>query len=317
MFKSKINFVFVTTLMAATLLASCGPDTSENEAAIQTAVAMTVAAQNVTEIPPTETAAANVIPTKTPVEVTPFALLPTATPGASTGGGQFECAHASLVNETVVDGTIFKPGEQFTKTWEITNTSNCVWDTNYKIVFWDGNILGGGYVYNLPQAVGPGQTVPISLVLIAPETDGTYRSEWKLQTPDQINFGVGYLNSAFYAEIAVSSAEKPEYQITSAELVIDREPDFGCAPANIDYWAIVTLTSNGPIKIKYRILHSDGGHGSIQTLEFKKAEKIILNDHRWRVGRANSQNDNRWMQFAILEPYYQEFAQVGFEFRCP
>ena len=316
MFKKKIYFVFATTLIATILLSSCGSDTSTDDATIQTAVAQTVAAQNVTEVKPTATESAK-IPTKTPFELTPFALLPTITPGASSNSGSFECAHASLISENVVDGTIFKPGEQFTKTWEIMNTSNCVWDTNYKIVFWNGNILGGGYVYNLPQAVAPQQVVPISLVLIAPEIDGIYRSEWKLQTPDQINYGVGYLDAAFYTEIEVSSVETPEFRITSADLVIDREPDYGCQPANIDYWAIVTVTSNGPIEIQYRILHSDGGHGEKQTLEFKKADKIVLSDHRWRVGRANSQNSNRWMQFVILQPYYQEFSQVGFEFYCP
>lgn len=320
MFKNKVYSLFTLIFITALLITACGGESASPEELIQTSVAETVAAQ--TPIVITQTPAATQFPTQTPYALptlgSPVPLVsPTALP-ANSANSKAECAKASLQDESVVDGKIFKPGEQFIKTWYITNTSNCVWDTTYKIVFWDGDILGGGYVYNLPQVTGPGQTVPVALVLTTPDTPGTYRSEWKLQTPDNINFGVGAYQAAFYTEIVVVAANvTPTYTINSAYMEIDREPDYGCQPANIDYWAIVTLTSDGPITIKYRILHSDGGHGTIQTLTFTEAGKKVLNDHRWRVGRANSQNDNRWMQFVILEPYYKEFEKVGFEFFCP
>ena len=316
MLKTKIKNLITLAFITSLLITACGSD-AETQAIIQTSVAQTVAAQAPTEIPATETPAVTEIPTKTPFAQTP---LPSPIPSPTTfvpAGSKAECASASLEDETVVDGKIYKPGAEFIKTWYIKNTSPCTWDTTYKIVFWSGDMLGGGYVYQLPRVTGPGQTVPVELVLTAPETPGTYRSEWKLQTPDNINFGVGIYQAAFYTEISVSAEEKPVYGITSVVLEIDREPDYGCQPANIDYWAIVTITSNGPIKIKYRILHSDGGHGPVQTLEIKEASKIVLNDHRWRVGRANSQNDKRWMQFVITEPVYQEYQRVGFEFLCP
>jgi hypothetical protein len=314
MFRLRKFLLFAFTIILT--ITACGTGT-DSQAAIQTAVAETVAAQNANQPIITETPAATLIPTQTPYQLpTSLPTLP-ATTSASTTNKKVECAHASLQDESIVDGTIFSPGEQFTKTWYVTNTSSCVWDTTYKIVFWDGNVLGGGYVYNLPQVTAPGQTVPISLVLIAPTTDGTYRSEWKLQTPDNINFGVGYLNAAFYADIQVSSAENPVYGVTSVSMVIDREPDYGCQLANTDYWAIVTITTNGPIEFRFRILHSDGGHGSPEIMKFTEAGKVVYSAHRWRVGRANSQNDNRWMQFAIIEPFYKEYEKVGFEFFCP
>ena len=313
MFKSKTYFVLATTLMTAILLSSCGPDTSTEDATIQTAVAMTVAAQRITEVPPTETEVANVIPTKTPVEITPFALLPTLTPGAPSSGGQLECAHASLVSETIIDGTIFKPGEKFTKTWEITNTSNCVWDTSYKIIFWDGNILGGGYIYNLPQAVGPGQTVPISLVLTTPTADGKYRSEWKLQTPDQINFGVGYLNSAFYTEIEVSSSSKPNYAIASVETSFTRDPQFGC-PANTLITVYAKVATNGPLEFTYHWDQKDGNSSSSKTVFIKTATSQTF-VREWKFGRANTQGP-KWISFVITEPS-REVHQVDFEFVCP
>lgn len=316
MFKNKINILITLTFIISLLITACGND-AEVQAVIQTSIAQTFTAQAPTEDPVTQTPTVTSIPTQTPFSLTP---LPSPIPSPTSftpAGSKAQCASASLEDETVVDGKIFKPGVEFVKTWYIKNTSPCTWDTTYKIVFWSGDMLGGGYVYNLPRVTPPGQTVPIELVLTTPTTPGTYRSEWKLQTPDNINFGVGLYQAAFYTEIAVSAEEKPVYTVTSVVLEIDREPDYGCAPANIDYWAIVTLTTNGPVKIKYQILHSDGGHGAVQSLEVKEAAKVVLNDHRWRVGRANSQNDNRWMQFVITQPYYQAFDRVGFEFFCP
>jgi hypothetical protein len=317
MLKNRINTLVALTFIASLLVTACGGNDAEAQAIIQTSVAQTVAAQAATEEPATETPAATLIPTQTPFSLTP---LPSPIPSPTSftpAGSQAQCASASLQDEAPVDGKIFKPGVQFVKTWYVKNTSPCVWDTTYKIVFWSGDLLGGGYVYQLPRVTGPGQTVPIELVLTTPTTPGTYKSEWKLQTPDNINFGVGYLQAALYTEIVVSAEEKPVFGITSVVLEIDREPDYGCAPANIDYWAVVTITTNGPIKIKYQIIHSDGGNGPVQSLETKEATKIVLRDHRWRVGRANSQNDNRWMQFVVTQPNYYAYDRVGFEFFCP
>ena len=306
--------LFTISVTLALLLTACGAESSTQEATIQTAVAQTVAAQNTVEVPNTASPSAPVIPTQTPFQLpTPLTLLTSTVPPPNTS--KAECAKASLVSETIVDGTIFKPGEQFTKTWEITNTSNCVWDTSYKIVYWSGDIMGGGYVYNLPQVTGPGQTIPISLVLIAPTADGTYRSEWKLQTPDKINYGVGAYNAAFYTEIVVSSSLKPKYAVTKMELSITREPKTGC-PANTTYTAYATFTTNGPLEFTYRWLQQDGNNSNPQTIELKAAGTKTVS-RVWKLGRAASQNDNRWFAIVLTEPVYQEYPSVGFSFHCP
>lgn len=314
MFKSIKYLLFTITVTLSLLITACGAEPSTQEAVIQTSVAQTVAAQNTLEIPNTETPSAPVIPTKTPFQLlTPLAPLASPTPPLITS--KAECGKASLVSETIVDGTIFKPGEQFTKTWQITNASNCVWDTSYKIVFWDGDILGGGYVYNLPQVVGPGQTLPISLVLIAPTTDGAYRSEWKLQTPDQVNYGVGFYNTPFYTKIVVSSAEKPNYAVTSMVINIIRDPKTGC-PANTTYTAYATFTTNGPLEIKYNWLQQDGNNANPQTIKMTAAGTKTIS-REWKLGRASAQNDNRWFAITITEPVYKEYPPVGFGFHCP
>ncbi len=314
MIKSIKYLLFSISATIVLLATACGPDTSTQEAVIQTSVAQTVAAQTTVEVANTATPSAPVIPTQTPFQLpTPLVLLTSTVLPPNTS--KAECAKASLVSETIVDGTIFKPGTQFTKTWEITNTSNCVWDTSYKIVYWSGDIMGGGYVYNLPQAVGPGQTVPISLVLIAPTADGTYRSEWKLQTPDNINYGVGAYQAAFYTEIVVSSSIKQQYAVTKMELNVTREPLTGC-PANTTYTAYATFTTNGPLEFVYHWLQSDGNDSNPQTIVLKAAGTKTVS-RVWKLGRAASQNDNRWFAIVLTEPDYREYPSVGFGFHCP
>ena len=151
----------------AILLGACGSATPTPDPVIATAVALTVAAQNVQQNTPTSTA----IPTATvPANITfptPTQLL-FPTPTKSVSNTNTACARADFVSETIPDGTIMKPGNVFTKTWQIKNSSSCTWDTTYKIIFWDGDVLGGAYYYNLPQAVAPEGIIDISLVLTAP-----------------------------------------------------------------------------------------------------------------------------------------------------
>jgi hypothetical protein len=311
MFQTK-KYILLFTLIAL-IITACGSNV-DSETAIQTAVAETVVAQNVNQPSVTDTPAVTLIATQTPYQLpTSLPTLP-ATPISNTDS-KAECASASLQDENIVDGTIFKPGEQFTKTWYITNTSTCVWDTSYKIVFWDGDILGGGYVYNLPQVAGPGQTIPISLVLTAPTTDGEFTSKWKLQTPDNIHFGVGYLDAAFYTKIVVSSDTSPDYGVTNVDLYVTRDPLVGC-PANTVYTATVTFTTNGPLEFVFRWQQQDGNHGGPVSVEIDAAGKKTFT-RVWKLGRAASQNDNRWFSVILLEPVYKEYPKVGFDFFCP
>lgn len=316
MFRSKIYLLLAVTIISILLVSACGQGV-DAESAIQTSVAETVAAQTPVMIPVTQTPDGNLPPTKTPfaqgTSGTPISLFTATIPPVTPGSSKAECASASLQDESIVDGQIFRPGDQFTKTWYITNTSNCVWDTSYKIIFWDGDLLGGGYYYNLPQSVGPGQTIPISLILIAPATDGTYRSEWKLQTPDGHNFGVGMYQTAFYTEIAVSSATKPSYGITSVEIYAVREPQTGC-PANTLFTIYAIVSTSGPYEFSYYWDQKDGNNSEAKSIYIKTATETTFK-REWKFGRANTQGP-KWVSFNITEPVSKEF-RVDFEFVCP
>ncbi len=322
MFKPIKYTLFVLIVIASLLITACGAENTaeatQEANGIQTAVAETVAAQNAS----TSTPAAPVV-TQTPLLFSPT-LTPLAVPASPTlpsNTAKSKCASASLVSETIPDGTIFKPGAQFTKTWNIQNTSACAWDTSYEIVFWDGNVLGGAYVYNLPQAVGPGQTVPISLILTAPTDEAAYTSKWMLQTPDNVVFGVGQYNAPFYAEIVVSASAKPNYAVTSVEYEMVRNPATGC-PANVNYTAYATVTSNGPLEFKYYWNQSDGHIvKNPDIIKLESAGSIVLSNSLKLHLAANT--GTYWMAIAIGisdddgETYqYTEYPHVEFIKDC-
>lgn len=321
MFNSFKIRLFMMMLIVPLVIASCGGGTSTEQTTsqIETAVAATVASQNTATQSASTALATEPAFTATALvfspTLTPMAVSATATQGMSTS--QSQCASASLVGENsneVPDGKIFKPGTKFTKTWEIKNTSPCTWDTTYKILFWNGDLLGGAYYYNLPQAVAPGQIVPISLQLVAPSAEALYKSEWVLQTPDGVSFGVGQYSSPFYTSIQVSSSTSGEiYSINATDFSITRDPPTGC-PANVNYIVTATLVTNGPIEYSYQWLQSDGNDSSVKTKVVKSATTFTLT-REWKL-HITANTGTRWFKLVIVEPVYKEYPPVEFTKTC-
>jgi len=318
MFKKIKYTLLFTTIIVSLLITACGeestPDPSQETSRIETAVAETVAAQNAAQDAAMSTPAAPAF-TSTPLvfssTLTPLA--PVASPTLPTNVPKTQCASASLISENIPDGTIFEPGEKFTKTWEIKNTSLCTWDTNYKIIFWNGDTLGGASYYNLPQMVVPDQTIPISLLMVAPKEDAIYTSEWMFQTPDSIEFGVGQYSAPIYAKIEVSAAEKPNFAVNATDFTLIQDPPSGC-PANINYTVIATLSTTGPIEFTYYWAQSDGNDSAQKTMKIDSATTFTLK-REWKLHIATN-TGTRWFKLIITDPVYTEYPRVEFTKTC-
>lgn len=317
--KSIYRAISTLTLITIMLTACGGSSATETNSAISTAVAQTVQAQQA-QITPTETQSVPPPATATLGNlVFQPTLLPTFTPNAPTssasGNTNPGCLKAELISETIPDGTIFSPGEVFTKTWTLKNTGSCAWDTSFKIVYYGGNTLGGAFYYNLPLYTAPGGTQDISLVLKAPAEYDDYKSEWKLQSSNGTVFGVGQYNEAFYADISVVNklTQTPDYRVTNVKFNIVREPTAGCA-TTVHYNYIADVSTNGPIEIKYGFKQSDG------TIQWKGDLKFTSATTQTATGRwsfhLGSTPGEKWVQFVVLKPYYQEFDVNYFSYLC-
>ena len=296
-------------ISAVFLLAACGPSTVD-QSAIETAVVQTMQARDA------RTALAN-IPTITPTFITGYTLTPeitiTNTPAPVAAPADPNCISASLIREDPPDGTIFRPGENFWKTWTLQNNGTCTWDSSYKLVYWDGDLMGGLVSYPFPEVVKPGEAKDIPIYLKAPDANGSYKGDWRIQTPWGTTFGVGEYDRAFYVQINVSDQKKPGYGITSVSYNVVRDPPTGC-PRNVFYTVNATITANGPVEAVYYWDQSDGNNSGLKGLVFTEAGSKTLS-REWKVGRGDSLND-RWVKLIITEPTSQDFGKAIIKFDC-
>ena len=92
------------------------------------------------------------------------------------------------VSQAVADGTVFKPGDQFTMSWVIKNVGTTTWPNTYRVRFY-GGVRFGVQDFNLPATVAINSSVTITVQMTAPSTAGQYNSIWVLTNNDGVNFG--------------------------------------------------------------------------------------------------------------------------------
>jgi hypothetical protein len=217
---TKMLLTGVVVILASMLLAACGagtpptPTTDPNLIITQVAqtieanLALTASAQ------PTETFTPE--PSQTPIVTNTPAVtsLPVGTPGIPTmalptvpggGTGISPDAMAFSADVTIPDNTQLSPSSEFTKTWRVKNTGTTTWNSNYQLVYWDGvpiteieKVLPVKQV-KLSGEVKPGAEGEVSVKMVAPSKNGTYKIWWRLLNPAGSVFG-----DSLYALIIVN-----------------------------------------------------------------------------------------------------------------
>lgn len=200
-------------LLALLVLSACGPTTTPTSAAeyIATQVEGTLQAQATQDMAETliarmtqqaiPTATFTPLPTATPLATPTTLSTPTQQPTTaiyvppavtSTPTQTALCLHATLISDgDIPDGTEMSPNEAFTKTWTFKNTGTCTWTTEFDIFFVSGDQMSAPSVLDFPQTVQPGQSVTISIPMVAPSAPGTYTGYWIFADQGAKRFGIG------------------------------------------------------------------------------------------------------------------------------
>ena len=133
---------------------------------------------------------------------------PTATATPTGTVAPSSCDKAQFIADvTIPDGTVIGAGSSFDKTWRLKNVGSCTWTTNYQLVFFSGEQMGGPAALTFPKQVAPGQTVDITVTLTAPSANGTYRGYWMFKNANNALFGIGWqANKPWWVEIKVTNA---------------------------------------------------------------------------------------------------------------
>ncbi|MCK4489053.1 MAG: hypothetical protein KAU23_02275, partial [Anaerolineales bacterium] len=172
---NKIVLIFL--LLLSLVLSSCNMpqenlSPAEKTAIINTSVAETVAAGLEDTPQPSDTESVDPTVTLDPNSEATNTPEPSDTPEPDTptpSNTPIPCNLAKFISDvTVPDGTIFEPGETFTKTWRLKNVGSCAWTSGYDIVFSGGDAMDAPASVQLTAGtVNPGQNVDVSVDMTA------------------------------------------------------------------------------------------------------------------------------------------------------
>lgn len=303
-----------------------------NPEAVYTAAAQTAEARmtEMAGITPTSTKA---LPTETQAEAseTPVPGTPTQTPPPSTDGGGIDMA-AFIVDVTVPDGANYAPGDTFKKTWRLQNIGTTTWTTDYDLVFVSGSQMGGAAAVPLVANTLAGETVDLTVDLVAPAESGTHTGYWMLRNAADKNFGLGpNADGAFYVMINVIATETqgtatatpgtgtPAPTATAGEqsvvsnvtLSVDDDQVETTCPHTFNFSTKFTL--NEATTVTYR-LNADAGFDI--TLPAATTVQLASGTHEVNYALEFTNDLSGWAQFLISAPEEKSSAKVNFELNC-
>jgi hypothetical protein len=126
-----------------------------------------------------------------PPGITPSATQITTSPVFATSTAVTPvCVYdAEFVTDTTIpDNTELEPGTAFVKTWRIRNDGTCAWEPGTSWVFDFGDKMDGPDSVGVPT-IGAGESVDVTVDLIAPATPGEYTGYWRMRRPGGEVFG--------------------------------------------------------------------------------------------------------------------------------
>lgn len=269
------DFTQIETMAAATISARLTQAAYDALAAQLTQIAGTT-------VPATPQPAVNTstpFPTNTPIATfTPMAtpISPTATPIP------IPCNAAKyLADVTIPDWSTLYAGEEFVKTWQVKNVGTCSWTKEYHIYFSDGKKLEAPTSVAFPKTVNPGETVNLSVPMVAPSEKGSYTGSWLLEAANGVDFGVGSTyNVPLTVNIKVDVLPEAKDPDTRYDFVSNmcsgswrtNAGDISCPSAKID-------TANGSITRSYSPVIAGGykdDEGALYTVPAKGGDGMIL-----------------------------------------
>jgi hypothetical protein len=99
---------------------------------------------------------------------------------------------------TIRDNTVLSPGQEFVKTWKVTNTGNAAWPSGAVLRHVSKDSLPKVEEIPVPSAK-PGEISELSVEMVAPSSPGIYKSSWALCSGSKV------LSSEIYVLIQVSA----------------------------------------------------------------------------------------------------------------
>jgi hypothetical protein len=292
--------------------------------AIQTAAAQTADArltQLPTAVPQTPTPTPDLTQTaaiaQTATQVAQVTATPTPTLGPTVTPAVVGEDNAVYVKDvTIPDGTILAAGTKFTKTWQLINRGNTTWNTSYELVFVSGDQMGGPASVRMVLDVPAGQVVDVSVELVAPAANGTYKGFWRMRNPAGVFFGDSvYLQIVVGTPVTLTptvSGPTPTAgpAVSEPAISVDTADFTGACPHTFKFTVSFKINSNATIT--YQL---EAGGFSL-TLPGPQTETLSpgLYTRVYELGITSS--GSGWARLHITAPSDLTSSQVNFSLTC-
>lgn len=221
MFGTKKMTGLIALVAAALLLAACAPEATPttDPAEIRTQVASTVQAglTQTAAAKPTETPTATLEPTSTPTQVTPTLSITTTQAATATSTYAAAADKAEIIG--VSSSGTYNPGQSFSVTWTVKNTGSTTWSTGYQLRCFTTAYCFSGVTTSFGKEVKPGETIDLTLNLVAPNISGDQSILWVLTNSGGVNFGP-YLTYSFKVTGAAATATKASTSAPTATATV-------------------------------------------------------------------------------------------------
>jgi polar amino acid transport system substrate-binding protein len=179
-----------------------------------------------------------------PTAVPSATAVPTATPQPCLDGMQF-VQDLNLPDNNMRNPPPVNPGTAFQKGWRIRNSGTCTWQTNYYLLYVDGNTPAarmGGQATFVTQPVAPGQTFDMWVSLVAPLQPGVYQGIWAMHNSQGVAFGDRIWVGITVPAPATATPRPTQTAVANIQFTVNQNPITAgqCAVFN---WNVVGATA--------------------------------------------------------------------------
>ena len=221
-----------------------------------------------------------------PSTTTPVSPAPTLAPPACVDGMKF-VADVSYWDNNMKNPPFVTPKEGFVKTWRLQNTGSCTWTPKYQLVYAYGNVAAAqmsGQPVNIPANVAPGQTIDLSVTLIAPFEPLTYQGFWQIENASGGQFGqtiwVGISTLADQDNPIATGQPSGNYCVVT----VTTPRNSITVLSNFDaVWTVRNISGNNwrTDSVDYKFIsgtkmHKQAGYDLAQTINNGKSGEIIV-----------------------------------------
>ena len=296
-----------TTQVDPNSIATAAVKTYEAKLTLQAASAVTDTPQ-----PPTAAPVMTATEAVTPTPAVLYTPLPTA---GDTGD------HAEFVKDvTYPDNAEVKGGKQFTKIWRLINAGTTTWTPEYKLVYYSGDWMGVQRSAQIPVDVPPGATVDVSVEMMAPDTAGTYQSNWMLVNAAGASFGIGpKADQPIYAKINVSTqvASSDATQVIEtlylSDISLDVDTNHVSGPCPYTFNLTVKFHVRQPSEVSYRLdVYGSDQIGSPQTTTVN----LTVGDYTYNHTLTLTNDFDGEVVLRFLKPTTTVAASVPISINC-